>query len=303
MLHAFTDGRDTLPTSAPEYLAQAEAWLAEASRRGRAGPGRVRDGPLLGDGPRPPLGPHEARLRRARARGGPARGRARRTPSSRRTAATRPTSSSSRRSSASRAPLRDGDSVHHVQLPPRPDAPDRARAGRAGLRRVRPPRLPARPPHDDDALPGGLGLSGRVRRRRGPRSRSPRCWPSAATASCTSPRPRSTPHVTYFFNGGEEHPYPGEERCLVPSPRDVATYDHKPEMSARSRGRARSSDRWRAAAAGGPAVPLRDHQFREPRHGRPHGQHPGRDARGRDGRPVPRRGARGGAGDAAAARS
>src|SRR3712207_9367483 len=41
------------------------------------------------------------------------------------------------------------------------------------------------------------------------------------------------PHVTYFFNGGEEEPYPGETRELVPSPRDVPTYDHKPEMSAR----------------------------------------------------------------------
>jgi 2,3-bisphosphoglycerate-independent phosphoglycerate mutase len=40
-------------------------------------------------------------------------------------------------------------------------------------------------------------------------------------------------HVTYFFNGGEEDPYPGEERTLVDSPRDVPTYDKKPEMSAR----------------------------------------------------------------------
>ncbi|HKG17057.1 MAG TPA: 2,3-bisphosphoglycerate-independent phosphoglycerate mutase [Solirubrobacteraceae bacterium] len=39
-------------------------------------------------------------------------------------------------------------------------------------------------------------------------------------------------HVTYFFNGGEEAPCQGEERELVPSPRDVPTYDHKPEMSA-----------------------------------------------------------------------
>ena len=38
-------------------------------------------------------------------------------------------------------------------------------------------------------------------------------------------------HVTYFFNGGVEAPYPGEARVLVPSPR-VATYDLKPEMSA-----------------------------------------------------------------------
>ena len=41
------------------------------------------------------------------------------------------------------------------------------------------------------------------------------------------------PHVTYFFNGGDEAPCQGERRELVPSPRDVPTYDHKPEMSAR----------------------------------------------------------------------
>jgi 2,3-bisphosphoglycerate-independent phosphoglycerate mutase len=40
-------------------------------------------------------------------------------------------------------------------------------------------------------------------------------------------------HVTYFFSGGEEEPFDGERRELVPSPRDVPTYDHKPQMSAR----------------------------------------------------------------------
>ena len=39
-------------------------------------------------------------------------------------------------------------------------------------------------------------------------------------------------HVTYFFNGGEEKPFEKEDRHLVPSPREVATYDLKPEMSA-----------------------------------------------------------------------
>jgi 2,3-bisphosphoglycerate-independent phosphoglycerate mutase len=58
------------------------------------------------------------------------------------------------------------------------------------------------------------------------------------------------PHVTYFFNGGEEVPYEGEERCLVPSPRDVPTYDHKPEMSA-AEATAEFASRWRAAAAEG----------------------------------------------------
>jgi 2,3-bisphosphoglycerate-independent phosphoglycerate mutase len=39
-------------------------------------------------------------------------------------------------------------------------------------------------------------------------------------------------HVTFFFNGGVEAEVPGERRILVPSPRDVPTYDHKPQMSA-----------------------------------------------------------------------
>jgi 2,3-bisphosphoglycerate-independent phosphoglycerate mutase len=40
------------------------------------------------------------------------------------------------------------------------------------------------------------------------------------------------PHVTYFFNDYREQPFAGERRLLVPSPRDVTTYDQKPEMSA-----------------------------------------------------------------------
>jgi 2,3-bisphosphoglycerate-independent phosphoglycerate mutase len=40
-------------------------------------------------------------------------------------------------------------------------------------------------------------------------------------------------HVTFFFNGGREEPFANEDRALIPSPREVATYDLKPEMSAR----------------------------------------------------------------------
>lgn len=40
------------------------------------------------------------------------------------------------------------------------------------------------------------------------------------------------PHVTFFFNGGQEEPFAGETRKIIPSPKDVATYDEKPEMSA-----------------------------------------------------------------------
>jgi 2,3-bisphosphoglycerate-independent phosphoglycerate mutase len=39
-------------------------------------------------------------------------------------------------------------------------------------------------------------------------------------------------HVTFFFNGGKEEPFEGEDRVLIPSPKEVATYDLKPEMSA-----------------------------------------------------------------------
>ncbi len=55
-------------------------------------------------------------------------------------------------------------------------------------------------------------------------------------------------HVTYFFNGGREEPFAGEERAMIPSPKDVATYDKKPEMSAKGVGeavvRAIESDRF-----------------------------------------------------------
>ena len=52
-------------------------------------------------------------------------------------------------------------------------------------------------------------------------------------------------HVTYFFNGGHEEEWEGEERELVDSPRDVPTYDHKPEMSAAAAAGA-FAEHWRA---------------------------------------------------------
>ena len=57
-------------------------------------------------------------------------------------------------------------------------------------------------------------------------------------------------HVTYFFNGGLEASQPGEDRELAPSPRDVPTYDHAPEMSAR-RAAELFVGAWREAAADG----------------------------------------------------
>jgi 2,3-bisphosphoglycerate-independent phosphoglycerate mutase len=57
------------------------------------------------------------------------------------------------------------------------------------------------------------------------------------------------PHVTYFFSGGEEQPVAGERRELVASPRDVATYDLKPQMSAREAADA-FVDAWREDSPG-----------------------------------------------------
>ena len=58
---------------------------------------------------------------------------------------------------------------------------------------------------------------------------------TVAAAGLTQMRIAETekyPHVTYFFNGGIEAPNKGEDRYIIPSPKDVPTYDFKPEMSA-----------------------------------------------------------------------
>jgi 2,3-bisphosphoglycerate-independent phosphoglycerate mutase len=58
---------------------------------------------------------------------------------------------------------------------------------------------------------------------------------AVAAAGMTQMRIAETekyPHVTYFFNGGVEAANPGEDRVIIPSPKDVPTYDFKPEMSA-----------------------------------------------------------------------
>ena len=72
------------------------------------------------------------------------------------------------------------------------------------------------------------------------------------------------PHVTYFFNGGEETPYDGEQRELVDSPRDVPTYDHKPAMSAPEAAQAFVSA-WQGdggqGASAGPEGAARGYQF------------------------------------------
>ena len=85
-------------------------------------------------------------------------------------------------------------------------------------------------------------------------------------------------HVTYFFNGGREQPWEGEERHLVDSPRRRAHLRPQAPDERCRRGR-----RVRRPPGRG-RLPLRDHQSRQPRHGRPHGRHPRRGGGGRGGR-------------------
>ena len=92
-------------------------------------------------------------------------------------------------------------------------------------------------------------------------------------------------HVTYFFNGGEEEPFEGEDRTLVPSPK-VATYDLQPEMSARG-GRGRRARRYESRA-----VRLHPGELRQPRHGGSYGPDPRGLGRGGGGGCLPRRSAR-----------
>src|SRR3989337_1068311 len=74
----------------------------------------------------------------------------------------------------------------------------------------------------------------RWRIRRGKREKSSARSPvRRGLSSCASPKQRSTPMSLISSMAGEESKCPGEERMLMPSPKDVATYDLKPEMSAR----------------------------------------------------------------------
>ena len=89
-------------------------------------------------------------------------------------------------------------------------------------------------------------------------------------------------HVTYFFNGGVEEPFPGEDRMLVPSNREVPTYDLAPEMSAGP-----ITDAL-VEAIGRHELRLHRRQLRQPGHGRPHRRLGRGGARPRSRRRLPR---------------
>ena len=228
VVHAFTDGRDTSPTAGPGYLEEVEGWC-RAAGTGRIGSvvGRYfamdRDGrwdrvqrayDLLVHG----RGAHEAPDGPQAVRDAHARGETDEFVAP--TAVGRFTA------------IRAEDSVIAFNFRPDrmrqitsaladPACTDVDRGGATPVRRYATmteyeegwPYPVAFPPHRPPVtLPAVIAAQGR------------RQLHVAET--------EKYPHVTYFFGGGEEDPERGEERALVPSPRDVPTYDHKPQMSA-----------------------------------------------------------------------
>ena len=183
-------GATRCPTRAPGFLEHVEGWCERGRQRAR----RLGRRPLLRDGPRQALGPHAEGLRPARARPRPS---TTPTAASRRVRAAYERGETDefiepddRRRRGAHPPRRLG---HRLQLPPRPHARDHARAGRARLRRGRPRRRRAgRALRDADRVRGGLALPGRLPARAPRDHAAARHRRSAAAASCTSPRPRST---------------------------------------------------------------------------------------------------------------
>ena len=124
------------------------------------------------------------------------------------------------------------------------------------VRALAEPGFGAHPPTGDEDLPGwpgrdGAGGGGEPVERLATLTRYEEGWPYPVAFAPEHPsstlaevlaaagahqlhvaETEKYPHVTYFFNGGDEAPQEGERREMVPSPRDVPTYDHKPQMSA-----------------------------------------------------------------------
>jgi len=244
VVHAFTDGRDTAPDSGAGCLAELEGWLAETGGRVGSVTGRYyamdRDrrwdrAQLAYDAIVHGEGEHRAATGQEAVRAAYARGET--------DEFVKPVLV------GEEATVRPGDSVVFFNF-----RPDRARELTSAL---------AEPGFDEFDRAGAPPVA-----RLATLTEYQEDWPYAVAfppsrpevtlASVLSERgvdqlhvaeTEKYAHVTYFFNGGEEHEHRGEERRLVDSPRDVPTYDHKPEMSAREAATA-FVERWREGSFG-----------------------------------------------------
>jgi 2,3-bisphosphoglycerate-independent phosphoglycerate mutase len=248
ILHAFTDGRDTPPTTSPEYLAQAEAWLTQASEAGT----EARIGTVMGRYWGMDRDRRWDRTKRAydaivHAVGLDARG----AQEAVRLAYARDETDEFIQPTIIGEPaaVRSGDSILTFNF-----RPDRMRQIVAAL------GDPDFGEFDRGEAPGVRITTMTVYQEHWTYPVAfPPMRPETTIAAVLAGRgdrqlhvaeTEKYAHVTYFFNGGEEDLYEGEERRLVPSPRDVPTYDLKPEMSAPEVAAAFASN-WREAAAEG----------------------------------------------------
>ena len=235
VVHAFTDGRDTLPSSGAGYIAEVERWLRQAGRIGTVS-GRYYAMDRDRRWERTKLG-YDAIVHAEGLRAGTA-------PAAVEEAYERGETDEFIRPTVigDYDGMEDGDAVIHFNF-----RPDRARQLVSALGepqfnefdRGYAPKLSlttmtrlsedwdypvAFPPHE-------------------PETTIAEVIAAAGDRQLHVAETEKYAHVTYFLNGGEEHPHQGEERCLVDSPRDVATYDQKPEMSARDAARC-FCERW-----------------------------------------------------------
>jgi 2,3-bisphosphoglycerate-independent phosphoglycerate mutase len=224
MLHAFTDGRDTPPKSGAGHVAEAESWelrVATVSGRYYAMDRDRRwertqlalDAIVNGEAEPPPAETGEAAVKAAYERGETDE-------------FIKPTLV------GEEGKVREGDSVVFFNF-----RPDRARqlASKIGELDVRLTTMT--PYHEDWDFPVAFP-------EQRPATTLAETLANQGVKQLHVAETEKYAHVTYFFNGGEEDEYQGEERCLVDSPRDVDTYDEKPEMSAREAAKA-YTERWR----------------------------------------------------------
>ncbi len=237
VVHAFTDGRDTLPTSAPSYISELERWLRHAGRVGTVS-GRYYAMDRDRRWERTKLA-YDAIVH---AQGQRADGAAEAVAAAEERGETdefiRPTVIGDYDGAA------DGDVAIHFNF-----RPDRARQLVMAL---------CEPDFDEfdrgDAPDIELTTLTSYRTEWTYPVAFPPREPEATLAEVLSregirqlhvAETEKYAHVTYFFNGGREQEWEGEEHRLVDSPRDVATYDERPEMSAEAAAR-EFSERWSA---------------------------------------------------------
>jgi 2,3-bisphosphoglycerate-independent phosphoglycerate mutase len=215
VVHAFTDGRDTNPDSGAGYVAEVEGWgarIATVSGRYYAMDRDRRwertrlayDAIVGGDSEVPHADSGEAAVRAAYERGETDE-------------FIKPTLV------GEEGRVREGDSVVFFNF-----RPDRARQLTMALHDEDAPEIAfatLTEYNEDWTYPVAFPPSR-------PATTLPDVLADAGIAQLHVAETEKYAHVTYFFGGGEEDPHRGEERCLVDSPRDVPTYDHKPEMSA-----------------------------------------------------------------------